>query len=85
MAIKKVDPNFDGDYYDNLIFGEPLTLVPEGSIETPGDAAEQDAAPSVEPETGGPAEQAQETTPYQQPAKPAQPSADQPPVRPTNS
>ena len=23
MAVKKVDPNFDIDYYDNLILGEP--------------------------------------------------------------
>ena len=24
MAIKKVHPNFDINYYDNLIFGKPL-------------------------------------------------------------
>ena len=29
MAVKKVDPNFDGDYYDNLIFGELLTPTPK--------------------------------------------------------
>ena len=26
MVVKKVDPNFDGDYCDNLIFGKPLTV-----------------------------------------------------------
>ena len=27
-SIKKVDPTFDGDYYDCLISGEPATLAP---------------------------------------------------------
>ena len=32
-SIKKVDPTFDGDYYDHLISGEPTTPVPEDSDE----------------------------------------------------
>ena len=67
MAIKKVDPNFDDDYYDNLIFGEPLTPTPEDPIRfeqldpigTPRAIAEQENAPTTEPEIGAPAEQAQ--------------------------
>ena len=53
MAIKKVDPNFDGDHYNNLIFGEPSTLAPKDHvgfeqldlIGTPGATTEQKAAP----------------------------------------
>ena len=32
IAVKKVDLNFDGDYYDNFIFGEPLTPAPKDPI-----------------------------------------------------
>ena len=32
IVMKKVDLNFDGDYYDNLIFGEPLTPASEDLI-----------------------------------------------------
>ena len=49
-SIKKVDPSFDGDYYDRLISGEPATSAPEVLVEMPEDKAEQDVAPSVEPE-----------------------------------
>ena len=28
-SIKKVDPTFDGDYYDRLISGEPATPAPK--------------------------------------------------------
>lgn len=27
-ALKQVDPNFNGDYYDRLILGEPQTSTP---------------------------------------------------------
>ena len=55
MSIKKVDPTFDGDYYDNLIFGEPSTPAPEDPIGfkqldpigTPGAAAEPQNAPAA--------------------------------------
>ena len=65
MAIKKVDPTFDGDHYDSLIFDEPSTPAPEDPvgfeqldpIGTPGAATKQEAAP--------PAEQAQEGAPDQ--------------------
>ena len=48
MVVKKVNPTFDNDYYDNLIFSEPLIPMPEDpvafehldSIGTPGAAAE---------------------------------------------
>ena len=51
MAIKKVDPSFDGDHYDNLIFGESSTSGPKDlvgfeqldPIGTPGAAAEQES------------------------------------------
>ena len=49
-SIKKVDPTFDGDYYDRLISGEPLTPALEHSVETPEDEAEQDVAPFAEHE-----------------------------------
>ena len=49
-SIKKVDPTFDCDYYDRLIFGQPTTPAPEDSIETPEEEAEQEVAPSTEPE-----------------------------------
>ena len=29
MAIKKVDPTFNSDHYDSLIFGEPSTPRPK--------------------------------------------------------
>ena len=32
-SIKKVDPTFDGDYYDRLISGKPDTPTPEDSLE----------------------------------------------------
>ena len=49
-SIKNVDPTFDGDYYDRLISGEPLTLAPADSVETPEDEAKQDVTPSAEQE-----------------------------------
>ena len=57
MAIKKIDTNFDGDYYDRLFFGEPLIPTPDDPIKTPWDAAEQDVAPSAEPKIGSPTKQ----------------------------
>ena len=45
--IKKVDPTFDGDYYDRLISGEPATPTPKDFVETPEKKVEQDAAPSA--------------------------------------
>ena len=32
MVVKKVDPFFDADYYDNLILGEPQTPTPDDSV-----------------------------------------------------
>ena len=61
--IKKVNPSFNGDYYDRLIYGEPATPALEDLVETPEDKAEQDVAPFVEPE--------QENAPDQQPVQPA--------------
>ena len=29
MVVKKIDPNFDAGYYDNLIFPEPMTTASE--------------------------------------------------------
>ena len=66
MAIKKVDLNFDGDHYDNLIFGEPSTPAPEDPvgfkqldpIGTLGATAEQEAAPSTEPQKDATTDQA---------------------------
>ena len=49
-SIKKVDPTFDGDYYDRLIFGELDTLAPEDSLETPLEEAEQEVAQFAKPE-----------------------------------
>ena len=49
-SIKKVDPTFDGDYYDRLISGEPATPAPEDSIEIPKEEAEQEVTQSAEPE-----------------------------------
>ena len=49
-SIKKVDPTFDGDYYDSLISGEPLTPAPEELVETPADEVEQDVVPLAEHE-----------------------------------
>ena len=48
IVLKKVDPNFNSDYYDNLILSEPQTLAPEDPvgfeqldpIGTPGNATE---------------------------------------------
>ena len=65
MAIKKVDPNFDGDYYDNLIFCEPLTPALEDPvgfeqldpIGTPGATTEQENAPTAKPEMGVPTDE----------------------------
>ena len=34
-SIKRVDPTFDGDYYDRLISGESATPAPEDSDEVP--------------------------------------------------
>ena len=31
-ALKRVDLNFDGDYYDRLILGEPQTPAPKDPI-----------------------------------------------------
>ena len=47
-SIKKVDPTFDGDYYDCLIFCEPATPAPEDLVETPEEEAEPDVTPSAE-------------------------------------
>ena len=86
MVVKKVDPNFDGDYYDNLIFGEPLTPVPEDPvgfeqldpIETPWAAAEQETAPAIKPETDAPTEQEQDKAALDQPTiQPTSTTADQ--------
>ena len=41
-SIKKVDPTFDGDYYDHLISGEPTTPAPEDSDEVHPEVAEPD-------------------------------------------
>ena len=90
MAIKKVDLNFDGDHYDNLIFGEPYTPAPEDPvgleqldlIGTPGAAAEQEVVPSTEPEKDATTEQAQEEAPDQ---LTSQQAVDQPPVPPASS
>ena len=89
MAIEKVDPNFDCDYYDNLIFGEPLTPAPEDPVRfkqlnpigTPRAIAEQENAPAAESATSALAEQVEEKAHDQ----PAQQSADQPLVPPTSS
>ena len=75
MALKKADPNFDSDYYDDLILGEPLTPAPKDPIGfdqldpigTPGAAAENGAEV--------PTEQAQDA--------PAQPQASAPTDQPT--
>ena len=32
MAVKRVDPNFDGNYIDSLILGEPKTPAPEHRV-----------------------------------------------------
>ena len=48
ITVKKVDPNFDGDYIDSLILGEPQIPTPEDPvgfdqldpIRTPGVAVE---------------------------------------------
>ena len=40
-SIKKVDPTFDGDYYDRLISSEPTTLALEHSVEMPEEEAER--------------------------------------------
>ena len=93
MAIKKVDSNFDGDYYDNLIFGKTLMPAPEDPvgfeqldlIGTPGAAAEQENAPTTEPKIGAPTEQVGEKAPDHSTAQPTQQSADQPLVPSTSS
>ena len=62
IVVKKVDPKFDGDYYENLIFGEPLTPAPKDPIRfeqldpigTPGAIAEQETAPFAEPVVDAP-------------------------------
>ena len=65
IAMKKANLNFDSDYYDNLIFGEPLTTAPEdpsrfeqldpiGTIEA---TAEQDTTPAAEPVIDAPTQQ----------------------------
>ena len=76
-SIKKVDPTFDGDYYDRLISGEPLTPALEDSVETPEDKAEQDVSSS--------AEQEQEKAPDQSPTEPTQQPANAPPAPPASS
>ena len=90
MAIKKVDPNFDGDHYDNLIFGEPSTLAPKDHvgfeqldpIGTPGAVAGQEAAPPAEPKKDATIEPVQEEAPDQ--PTPYQ-ATDQPLVPPASS
>ena len=90
MAIKKVDPNFNGDHYNNLIFGEPSTPALEDpvgfkqldSISTLGAAAEQEAAPPTEPKKDVIIKQVQEEAPNQ---PSSQQVADQPPDPPINS
>ena len=32
MVVKKADPNFDDDYYDSLILGEPQTSASEDPV-----------------------------------------------------
>ena len=57
QAVRKVDPNFDGDYYDSLIFGEPQTPAtkdPVGfeqldPIGTHGTAAKQNTETQAAP------------------------------------
>ena len=94
MAVKKVDPNFDGDYYDNLIFPEPLTPASEcpvgfeqlDPIGTLGAATEKETAPTTDPETDAPAEQEQDkATPEQPTIQPASQTTDQAPIPPTSS
>ena len=75
-SIKKVVPIFDGDYYDRLISGEPLTPVLEESVGTPEDEAEQGVVPSVEHE--------QEKAPDQPPIEPAQQLANALPAPPAS-
>ena len=41
-SIKKVDPTFDGNYHDRLIFGEPATSAPEDSDDVHPEVAESD-------------------------------------------
>ena len=50
-SIKRVDPTFDGDYYDRLISGEPATPAPEDSNKAPLEVAkpEQENAPAQMP------------------------------------
>ena len=56
MAVKKVDPTFDSDYYNNLIFGKPQTPALEDPvgfeeldpIGTPRAASDQDTTPVAE-------------------------------------
>ena len=60
-SIKKVDPTFDGDYYDHFISGESATPAPEDLVEKPEDEAKQDVAPF--------AKSKQEEAPDQQPVQ----------------
>ena len=50
-SIKRVDPTFDGDYYDRLISSEPTTLAPEDSDDDRQEEAEpgQENAPAEQP------------------------------------
>ena len=57
IAMKRVDPNFDGDNIDSLILGEPQTLTPEDlvgfeqldPIGTHGNAAEPNKETNASP------------------------------------
>ena len=75
-SIKKVDPTFDGDYYDRLISREPASPAPEYSVEAPKEEAEQEVAQSVDPE--------QENAPDQLPFQPAEQPTEAHSVPPSN-
>ena len=61
-SIKRVDPTFNGDYYDHLISGESDTPALEDSDEAPPEVAEQEVAQPADP--------VQEATAAQTPIQP---------------
>ena len=85
IVVKKVDPNFDGDYYENLILGEPQTLAPEDlvgfeqldPIRAPGKAAEQNVETQVEPLKDAPVQPLANTSTDQPTSRPSKPAANQ--------
>ena len=91
MVVKRVDPNFNGDYIDNLILGEPQTPAPEDPvgfkqldlIETPGNAAEQNKEINVVPQQDAPVQPPASTTTDQSTSQPVEPTADQSFIPPT--